>query len=103
MVSTGSMLIPLELPHPGRRGWRHVTAPHARLVVKAAPRVPVTGVPLMDMSPALAGMFFTTSTTWEVPVLMYKVFACSVFQINNFYRILLILDYDKFGMLDFKF
>ena len=50
MVSTGSMLIPLELPHPGRRGLRHATAPHTRLVVKAAPRVPVTGVPLMDIS-----------------------------------------------------
>lgn len=35
-------------------------------------------------------------------MLMYKVFAVSIFQ-TNFHKILLTLDYDKFEMFDFKF
>ena len=31
------------------------------------------------MSPALAGGFFTTSTTWEVPDVSYTMIMCYIF------------------------
>lgn len=51
MVNTGSTLISLRTSSPREMGSHRATAPHARLVPgPGRPCVPVTGVPLMDIS-----------------------------------------------------